>query len=39
MCNFYANLLQGTLAQNAASAASAAALSLTEVELQRLLAD
>jgi len=36
MRNFYANRLQGTLAQNAASAA---AQGLTEEELQRLLAD
>ncbi|MCB4364549.1 type II toxin-antitoxin system Phd/YefM family antitoxin [Hydrogenophaga taeniospiralis] len=36
MRNFYANRLQGTLAQNAASAA---AQGLTEDELQRLLAD
>lgn len=36
MRNFYANRLQGTLAQNAASAASQG---LTEDELQRLLAD
>lgn len=36
MRNFYANRLQGTLAQNAASAA---AQGLTEDELQHLLAD
>ncbi|UCU95853.1 type II toxin-antitoxin system Phd/YefM family antitoxin [Hydrogenophaga taeniospiralis] len=36
MRNFYANRLQGTLAQNAASAA---AQGLTEDELKRLLAD
>jgi len=36
MRNFYANRLQGTLAQNAASAA---AQGLTEDELQRLLVD
>jgi prevent-host-death family protein len=36
MRNFYANRLQGTLAQNAANAA---AQGLTEDELQRLLAD
>ncbi len=36
MRNFYANRLQGTLAQNAAWAA---AQGLTEDELQRLLAD
>lgn len=36
MRNFYANRLQDTLAQNAASAA---AQGLTEDELQRLLAD
>ena len=36
MRNFYANRLQGTLAQNAVNAA---ALGLTEDELQRLLAD
>lgn len=36
MRNFYANRLQGTLAQNAASAV---AQGLTEDELQRLLAD
>jgi prevent-host-death family protein len=36
MRNFYANRLQGTLAQNAASAA---ANGLTEDELQHLLAD
>lgn len=36
MRNFYANRLQGTLAQNAAGAAAQC---LTENELQRLLAD
>ena len=36
MRNFYANRLQGTLAQNAANAA---AQGLSEDELQRLLAD
>lgn len=36
MRNFYANRLQGTLAQNAANAA---AQGLTEDEVQRLLAD
>lgn len=36
MRHFYANRLQGTLAQNAASAA---AQGLTEDELQRLMAD